>query len=765
MLRIAFSTLLIATPLAAQPVLAPSQSTFADADARALALESPLAALPLLPNLVIAPDMGGRASDGLRLRGLSLSSNVEGISLPGLTAADFALFDASRLVVRRGPQPEGSSGDAHGGALMLDMHGLENTVAGFVEGGIGGTGDRLLRASVSIPLDARLALGVTGYWQDGNGRARNSTTGERSNDPDRAGIRFAAKLSAADWLTWNLSLSHVQSGDTQLPTFRCDPADPGRCDGRFITTGMRTGRVLGGNAQYDLPISGGKARQPLGSEYETTLLMSLIEVDLGGHALSLRTGWADHVRRVALDSADGRAAPDLATPFPPVRGFANGGSAMIEHRQAQQFTQSANLSGLLTPNLSYVAGLFLRDASLRSDRADLQTLDDGSAAGQPALLADRIIRTSRRTLAAHGTLTYAATPALTAKAGVRYTDEVQKLRVSDNRSGCAPHCFQTSLIAPDGTPIPLRLNDHGWTPYAAVEFAATDAIGLFASAARGFAMGDWNTGATNPAAMQAQRGTTSWTFEGGVRARLHDRLAVKLQGFLIRADDQAVSVRHLGVTAGHNAVDFRNHGVELELKAQPVDGLALFVNAGHQRARYRLNDGEGGALLRAQQAACLAQLAAGRLAFAPGAANAPDCGAGIVTADGRIAAPAYTPRWSLAAGGSYDWPLPSAGIILSPAVSASWRSAMETSSNNVTLYADGGVWPANTSGGALIGGSHAPARWLVHAALAIRTDDDSWQLSVSCDNCFDTAKNEQGVGFHQILSPQRSWMVRARRDF
>jgi len=159
-------------------------------------------------------------------------------------------------------------------------------------------------------------------------------------------------------------------------------------------------------------------------------------------------------------------------------------------------------------------------------------------------------------------------------------------------------------------------------------------------------------------------------------------------------------------------------------------------------------------------------------ALASGARNAPDCAAGIVTATGDIATPVRTPDWTLAFGGSYDIPLPSAGVIIAPAVNVTYRSSLETGTANATIFAgasppafDGTVFPNNPFDGEFITGSLTDAHFLVGASLSMRTEDGNWLLSVECDNCFDESYGQSSLVNYTYLNPPRTWMVKARRRF
>ena len=125
---------------------------------------------------------------------------------------------------------------------------------------------------------------------------------------------------------------------------------------------------------------------------------------------------------------------------------------------------------------------------------------------------------------------------------------------------------------------------------------------------------------------------------------------------------------------------------------------------------------------------------------------------------------------SITIGGGYDWPIPAAGIILTPSVDARYTSAFEAGTANATLFtgaiADANTtYPANPFAGDIITGSRNPAVWQVAAALTMRTDDGNWTLALACENCLDTAFTQSVVGTVSLLNPPRTWHIRARRVF
>lgn len=490
---------------------------------------------------------------------------------------------------------------------------------------------------------------------------------------------------------------------------------------------MVKSRILGGGPQYSLPVSGDKADQVLGRVEATTLLTSRLAWTGDMLEVALISGFVDTTETSGLDFGDGRGLPSAVLPDPPVRGFTNGGYAVLTDGSSQQMSQELRVSGrLLDGALGWTVGGQLLDGNDRLDAADMQTLEDGTAAGQPRLLADRIVRTSNRALAGFADVNF-TTGALRLEAGVRYTDEERRL-TSLSQAACGPAgCLSLASV-------PGKLTAGVWTPRAAASFEVLEGVSLFASASRGYRPGGWNVRAVSPAAFASYAPETAWTYEGGVAgSALGGRLSARVTGFLLDVSDMQGSGGAVidGVPqfwAGTLA-DFRNQGVELELAAQPVDALHLYANLTAQNPRYRRT-----AAVDAQIALC-----------AGGTGPTTACGVGAVTSDGDLAEPAFAPDLTAGFGARYDLPIPSAGIILSPGVDFSWRSRFQTDTANL--------------------GASAPAHLLMDAAVAIETDDKAWLLTLSCRNCLDEDAGEASLlGWTYPVTP-RSWMLVARRTF
>ncbi len=777
-------------------------SVFTPAALEARGVQQTLQLAQFVPNMLAANHPGLGSANGYYIRGLgSIESNpaidpavgtfIDAIYLSRQTANNFSFFDVERVEVLRGPQGVLFGRNTAGGAINVVLNRPGREIAGYGEFTYGAYDRKTGRLSIDLPITAGVAVKLSGYIQDDAGYVRNTTTGQRLNDNDGAGLRAALRVDLAPGIEWNGSVAYVRADGENLLNFRCDPANPANCNGRFASTGLRTT-----TASYaPLVIAGEKARQGLGNRSETLLYTSNLEWGGDAARLNLITGYVELRQRFGLDFADGRAFPDVSAPVPVVRGAPLGGLTSLSDASSRQFSQEVKLSGRLFAGVvDYTTGFYYSNETNRTDIADIATGFSGAAT--PRLLADRVVDNSARAIAAYaeGDLSLGAGLKLTA--GLRYTDERKTIRVTDNRARCAgsaaADCLnQASLFAPSGVAIPTVQTARQWTPRFAINYKPDADLLLFASATRGFRSGGWDARADTAAELLPFGAESVWSYEAGIKSEWFGRrLRANITGFwqdtrnfqtsaaIVRADNSLAF-------ATHNIAGYRNRGVEIELAAVPIPNLNLFADLGFQAGAYRVDrnapgvDRYGVASVASQQLQCLAQLASGQVPLSPNSAppgsaanNAPACANGIVSAAGGIARPVRTPRFSASAGGSYDWRLPGPGIILTPTASIVYRSAYETGTANATIFTGastagvgggGRSFAANPFSGNAITGSRTGAYVLVNAGVAIRTDDGNWTLAIECFNCFDKAYVDSTLANTSYLNAPRTWQLRVKR--
>jgi iron complex outermembrane receptor protein len=783
-------------------------SAFSADTLSARGIATPLQLVAFVPNLFAANNTGLGSANAYYIRGLGNTETIATFDPPVGTYIDdiymsrqngnnFAFFDIDRVEVLRGPQGTLFGRNTTGGAINVIMKQPGDRLGGFVEAAYGAYDLKMVRGSIDLPVSQGISVKLSGYFQDTDGYVRNTTTGERANDSDMAGLRGAVKMNITDDLIWNGSVSYMRNSGENLPNFECDPRDPSNCSGRFITTGLRQNPAAGAPPQLagtinfggqPAPITGDKINFPLGNEVETLIYISNFEVRASDDfTVNLITGYIDMSQQFTLDFADGRGLPSVNVPVPPVAGLARGGFTITNDGIHRQFTQEVKLNGRLADGaIEFVTGAFYINEKNATDFADVF--------GGAFLLADRRLDNKTESWAGYFQGDWNISNQFKATAGIRYTDEEKTFRISDNRPVCltasAPaNCLSNANMVvnrPGGAVrIPTVQNAKVWTPRFALNWTPTEDALVFASATRGFKSGGWNARGTANNTLLPFDPESVWSYELGAKTQfLDNRLRVNVTGFWMDVSDLQTGTAFVDPVTNaisfitQNFADYENKGVELEISAVPVRGLNLYTNLGYQKDKFNIPDtlasnSFGVQSVRSQQIDCRAQLAAGRIPLTAGATNAVACGAGVITTTGEIAEPVRTPDWTISFGGSYD--IPVSGVIITPSFNAQFMSALETGTANATIFTGSSVaniagstptvFPANPFSGEFITGSQTSSFWQVSAALQMRTEDNNWLVSLECQNCFDEAYAQSSLANVTYISPPRTWQIRVRRNF
>ncbi len=744
-----------------------------------------------VPNLVGLNNTGLGSANAYFLRGLGntetiptfdppIGTYVQDIYLSRQNANNLSLFDVDRIEVLRGPQGTLFGRNTTGGAIAVFLQDPTDDFGGYAEIGYGSYENILARASINVPAFEGFAFKLSGYYNNDDGYVINSTTGERLNENDGWGVRAAWLADLGPNVSWTFNYFHTETQGANILNFDCNPADPDNCDGRFSTTGLTQ------DTSFESLLTGPKAGYGLGNDTRVDFFSSNFEFRAGVATINAITGYVYTAQDYALDFADGRGLPSLTGPRPPVRGYSFGGFTIVNEGEFKQFSQEVKANASLFDGFfDIVAGVYYFEEDNFSDFGDIFTLPFAPPpVGFPIVLADRTLENSTEAYAAYAQGDLNITDQITLTAGLRFTDETKMLSVSDNRASCndggiEPGCIDDqNLVAANGVPIPTEQNVKVWTPRFALNFEPNPDLLLFASATRGFKSGGWNARGTSATELLAFDPEYAWSYEAGAKWEgLDNTLRVNLTAFWLDVTDlqtPSALIRPNGSIGfiTRNFADYENKGVEIEVQAQPVRGLNLYVSGGYQNDTYKLDadspnaDEFGVQSVAVQQAQCLAQLAAGLVA----GGDATACGEGIVASDGSLATPVRTPEFNVAFGGSYEIELGNSAT-LTPAINVSWRDQSEVGTDNVSLYdapitsSSGTVYSANQIGdGQFIVGSFSESRFNVNANLALNLAD-RFSLIAECRNCFDEEAIESSLANYSYLNPPRTWLVKARVEF
>jgi iron complex outermembrane receptor protein len=747
-----------------------------------------------VPNLVAQNNTGVGSANAYYLRGLGTAESIPTFDPPVGTYIDdiylsrqngnnLSLLDVERVEVLRGPQGTLFGRNTTGGAISVIMREPGKELGGYGEIGYGSFNKKLVRGSIDVPLSDTFAVKVSGYWQNDDGYVKDVTTGQRLNDDDGWGVRLGIRGELSPSVHYSGSYARIIADGENIINYACNPANPTQCNGRYATTGMIAGTDAATSPYAPLVISGRKANYLMGNRTASNIVTSKLRFDIGANLkLDLITGYVNQVQQYALDFYDGRGGPSITTPDPAVKGYTRGGFTVLNDGAENQFTQEIKLNGSVADGLiDFVSGVFYIDEHNRTDFADIFSLSQAT----PLLLADRLLRNKTESGAAYFQGDVNITRQLKFTAGIRYTEETKSFSIHDNRSSCNDGTIEAScldnstLISTTGLRIPTKQTAKVWTPRFAINYKVNSDMLVFASATKGFKSGGWNARGTSAATFLPFGPETVWSYEGGVKSDwFNHHFRANVTAFWMNVSNLQTPSAFMSPTGAvsfltRNFADYRNRGIEAEFTVIPVSGLNLYANIGYQNDKYKIDrsvpdfDIYGIQSVNAQQKACLALLAQGNV---PGGTGTAACGAGIVTADGKIASPVRTPDITLAFGGSYEIPLSDGGLSLIPSVNFSYRSAQEVAASNFSIYSGAitgtnGTYPGNPYGGNFINGAYSAAAWKVGANITLNGPGDQWRLSAGCTNCLNGVSTNTSLANTTYIDPPMMWTVKFFHKF
>jgi iron complex outermembrane receptor protein len=801
-------------------------SAFSADQLEALNVTDALDVMQYIPNVVSHNNTGLGSANAYYIRGLGgteslatadppVGTYVDEIYISRQSANNLSLFDVSRVEVMRGPQGTLFGRNTTGGAINVVMSRPGETRSGYVEAGFGSWSERSIRASIDLPLSDRVRTKISGYWNEDDGYVKNITTGERVNDESGKGVRFALEAGLTDSLQWNVAALYSENFSANLVNFDCNPANPADCGGRFVSTGLLRNNG-GANQLAPLNVANGKGNLPLGAETRFTLVSSDFEFQLGGVTFNAISGYVKTEQDFLVDFFDGRAAPtisfaaDPVTGLPtryntgsnvvvdtPVRGLRAGGFVIANLADSEQFTQEIKVSGSAFGEfVDYVGGLFYYDEKNVTDFADtLSSVNATTGVITSTLLADRIVRNGTQAYAGYAQLDFNLSDAWKLTTGIRYTDERKDYAFSDNRAICQVTPLPAACIdsrnfasvdvdlnpATPNVTIPLKQQVKLWTPRFAVNYAPNDDVLIFASATRGFKSGAQAGRATLVRQLLPVGPEKVWSYELGAKTEWFDRrLRLNTTLFLQDTEDFQAGTAFVNPTTGalafvtRNLADMENRGLEIELVAQPIEALTLTLSAGLQDIEFKIDPSKPAIdqfnflSPAAQQAECRAALAGQASPRGnPGTAVARAQGScsGIITNTGDLAEPVRAPDLTVTAGVAYRIPLGGSGWSLTPAVTLLYTGDQEVGTNNLSAFRNSAGVLNFARDGEFILGSFSEAHTLVNFNLALRSSDDRWLISASCDNCSDEIYPQATLSNFSYVNPSASWAVKARLKF
>lgn len=548
-----------------------------------------------LPNVSVETWGTGSQSGSIGMRGIvspelnagiesAVGTYVDGVLQEGFSGANFDAADVLRVEVLRGPQGTLFGRNSSAGALNVTTRDPTNVFEGQVKVRGGNLDSRGADAFISGPLvEDKLLFKLSGFANRRDGYYHNVVNGRDEQDDNRRGARGALLWKASDQLELTLradyarvevdAMSGVNAFQNTVPgfaavgTFDATHDDPNRVE--------QENRGVSLTANLDL--SSGHRITSISSYRESTLT-SLNDLD----GTAVPTG----VALTPRTSGPLTGFPASVSPFV-TAGPLGAGITSLNARSIDSWSQELRLTSPNGP-FEYVLGLYYFGRELEFMNAasvDPHMITPFAATTPTGFVGVSVASgIENESTAAFGHADWHMSDRWTLGFGARYTQEEADFTL-----------FDDSYLPPLGLTGVARSvaqdrSEDAVSGDASLTFHASDDVSLYASAARGFKAGGFNTSAGT-----ATRGDASFdnetvnTFELGMKTELFDhRMRLNAAVFLSKFDDIQVETFDPALIAFviRNAASATIQGFEVETLIEPTRGLSLSAAVGYADAEF-----------------------------------------------------------------------------------------------------------------------------------------------------------------------------------
>ncbi len=539
-----------------------------------------------LPDIAaLVPNFKMSQTDGyseITIRGIGISDFVPGAE--GAVAVNFnevyvsrpiaqlaGLYDVSSIEVLRGPQGTLYGRNATAGSVNVNTTLPTNRFSGYSRLTLGDYGDVNAEAAVGGPIISdKLLLRVAATEESRGGYGKNLDTGNGVDDRNAAAVRGTLVFIPVHDVKATLIAEYFREYDHSDSQHYFGAAGLTGLPGSIGVTTLP--QQLG----YNPPANVRDIAQADDPEFrlQTTAVTGILDWTHGPFGVKFVTGYRTQNAFTSTDA----------------NGFGPQLSQFIGGEPAHQFTEE--LQGHYdTQRLHVTTGAYYftehDDFSPGAFTLSTQALNIGypqlpqRAGNYPVdfLQFGGLIETAAE--AAFAQATYEIIDGLSLTAGVRYSSERKHLYQRFGVDLYTPYTAETQ--APEETDIPAK-KFQSTTPKFGAQYLLTPTTTVYATYAKGFKAGGFDTGAFPAAAYQPEKLTD---YEGGIKTTaLGGRFRSNIAGFYYDYTNLQVQQVVGATTITTNAASATIYGVEGEFTAVPINPLTLNFSISYLHARY-----------------------------------------------------------------------------------------------------------------------------------------------------------------------------------
>lgn len=486
-------------------------------------------------------------------------------------AATPPIFDLERVEVLRGPQGTIFGKNVVGGAVSMITAAPDNEFGAAASISAGNYGSLQSEGHITGPLSETLSARVAVFQNRHDGYSRNIVNGQELEDLEGYAGRLSLLFTPNDDLriSFVADASHDEGGG-QARHAVDDPTRPG-------TGPITTGQLSKDPRTTETPYQQYNRRDTYGFTGRIDYDTSFGTITYLG---ALRLG--ESGQRFSQAGAD--SPPSFTS------------SVLTQAEKYNGLTQELRLASKQGNTFRWLLGLYyLREETDRSSQNTATSfIPGGPGSTRDSLDGDNIFIQNgvAQNYAAFGELEYDLLSNLTVSVGGRYTIDHKDMDAVARVLSFGP-AGDILSPAPLRTPYDITVEKtwREFTPRAALEWRATNNILVYASAAKGFKGGGWQSATSDPiTAARAYDPETAWNYEIGIKSDLFDR-RVRLNIAAFRLDFKDLQVEQLDdvllTTVVANAADAKIQGVEVEAQLVVTEGLRLSASGSVLDAKYK----------------------------------------------------------------------------------------------------------------------------------------------------------------------------------
>ncbi len=468
----------------------------------------------------------------------------------------FPMFDLASVEVLRGPQGTQFGRNTPAGVVKFNSaRPVLGSTQGYASVSYGTHATTSVEGALNLPISQTWAARLSLLQQHRDDWVTSQISGQKLEGYDDSALRLQLLFEPGDDFS-ALFNAHARKLNGTARLFRANIFNPGT--NQLVDDFDEDKAYIDGHNAQELTTYGGSANLTFSSG------------DVTFHSITGYEGISKYYSRGDIDGGYGPGVfTDPTQPsgpgFIPFSVETAGGIKSLD-----QFTQELRAESNYAGPLNWQGGLYYFYDNVQGEAYDYDTLAGGALTGYD------LTRQKTSSWAAFASLNYQATDALNLRAGIRYTHDHKTFDILEwDRSSPPPIGGDTS-----GSKV---------TGDVSATFALTDAVNLYARAARGYRGASFGPPSTGVPVTVARPETVD-SYELGIKANLWDRrgrLAFDIYSMDIK-DQQLTAV---GGTS--NAVQLMNakkseaYGAELDFELLATENLRFGFNGSYNHTEIK----------------------------------------------------------------------------------------------------------------------------------------------------------------------------------